>query len=124
MRQLRAAVATGGRCRPFRLVLDYLVSTHHGVTAELAVLDELTGGAWKLACLDPDEVRAARDLPGVWRCLGLRDRPQHATRRSAARNRTCTPTAYDWIHSVATVNRSSTSWIGSTPRPGPVGTAI
>ena len=28
------------------------------------------------------------------------------------------------IHSVDTVNASSTSWIGSTPSPGPVGTAI
>ena len=42
--------------------VDYLVSTRHGVSAELAVLDELTGGAWELACLDPNEIRAARDL--------------------------------------------------------------
>ncbi|EQD53563.1 hypothetical protein B1A_12338, partial [mine drainage metagenome] len=32
--------------------LDYLVVTRHGVHAELAVLDELTSGAWDLAGFD------------------------------------------------------------------------
>jgi len=42
--------------------LDYLVATRHGVEAELAVLDELAAGAWHLACLDTDELRAARTV--------------------------------------------------------------
>lgn len=42
--------------------LDYLVATRHGVQAELAMLDELGGGAWELACLDPAELRAARAI--------------------------------------------------------------
>jgi len=42
--------------------LDYLVATRHGVQAELAVLDELGGGAWELACLDAAELRAARTI--------------------------------------------------------------
>ena len=39
--------------------LDYLVAIRHGVRAELAVLDELSGGAWELACLDAAELRTA-----------------------------------------------------------------
>ncbi len=42
--------------------VDYLVSTRHGVPAELAVLDELAGGAWELPCLERTDVRAARDI--------------------------------------------------------------
>jgi len=42
--------------------LDYLVATRHGVQAELAVLDELGGGASELACLDAAELRAARTI--------------------------------------------------------------
>jgi predicted nucleic acid-binding protein len=42
--------------------LDYLVATRHGVRAELAVLDELGGGAWELACLDVAELRTARTI--------------------------------------------------------------
>ena len=42
--------------------LDYLVATRHGVQAELAVLDELGGGAWELVCLDAAELRAARTI--------------------------------------------------------------
>ena len=42
--------------------LDYLVATRHGVQAELAVLDELGGGAWELACLDVAELRTARTI--------------------------------------------------------------
>jgi predicted nucleic acid-binding protein len=42
--------------------LDHLVATRHGVQAELAVLDELGGGAWELACLDAAELRTARTI--------------------------------------------------------------
>ena len=42
--------------------LDYLVATRHGVNAELAVLDELTGGAWELANFDVDDVKQARSI--------------------------------------------------------------
>ncbi|MBA2696628.1 MAG: PIN domain-containing protein [Actinobacteria bacterium] len=42
--------------------LDYLVVTRHGVDAELAVLDELTGGAWELAGLGLAEVKTARSI--------------------------------------------------------------
>ncbi|HET6920461.1 MAG TPA: PIN domain-containing protein [Jiangellaceae bacterium] len=40
--------------------LDYLVASHLDVTAELAVLREMAGGAWELAALDAkDVIRAA-----------------------------------------------------------------
>ncbi len=39
--------------------LDYLVATRHGVTAELAVLAELAGGAWDLPGFDGDDLRQA-----------------------------------------------------------------
>lgn len=42
--------------------LDYLVATRHGVEAELAVLDELTGGAWELAAFDVDDLKHARTI--------------------------------------------------------------
>lgn len=42
--------------------LDYLVATRHGVKAELAVLDELTGGAWELACLDRAQLEQTRAI--------------------------------------------------------------
>jgi uncharacterized protein len=42
--------------------LDYLVATRHGVEAELAVLDELVGGAWILASFDGDDLAAARSV--------------------------------------------------------------
>lgn len=40
--------------------VDYLVSTRHGLSAELAVIDELAGGAWELAAIDVMDVQAAR----------------------------------------------------------------
>jgi predicted nucleic acid-binding protein len=40
--------------------VDYLVATRHGSAAELAVLGELTGGAWELASLDLANVHEAR----------------------------------------------------------------
>ena len=42
--------------------LDYLVATRHGVDAELAVLDELTGGAWELVGFDGDDLKQARSI--------------------------------------------------------------
>ena len=40
--------------------LDYLVASRLGVSAELAVLRELTGGAWDLPAIDRDELARAR----------------------------------------------------------------
>jgi hypothetical protein len=40
--------------------LDYLVASRLGVSAELAVLQELTGGAWDLPAIDVEELVKAR----------------------------------------------------------------
>lgn len=40
--------------------LDYLVASRLGVAAELAVLAELSGGAWDLAAIDIDGLEDAR----------------------------------------------------------------
>jgi predicted nucleic acid-binding protein len=40
--------------------LDYLVASRLGVSAELAVLGELTGGAWDLPAIDVEELVQAR----------------------------------------------------------------
>ena len=40
--------------------LDYLVASRLGVSAELAVLRELTGGAWDLPAIDVEELVQAR----------------------------------------------------------------
>ena len=55
--------------------LDHLVATRHGVQAELAVLDELGGGAWELACLDVAELRTARTIVDCYadQRIGLAD---------------------------------------------------
>ncbi len=42
--------------------LDYLVATRHGLKDELAVLDELAGGAWDLAAFDEAGLRRARGV--------------------------------------------------------------
>ena len=47
--------------------LDYLVATRHGVDDELAVLDELAGGAWDLAAFDEDGLRRARGVIASYR---------------------------------------------------------
>jgi predicted nucleic acid-binding protein len=47
--------------------LDYLVATRHGVDNELAVLDELAGGAWHLAAFDEAELRRARGVIASYR---------------------------------------------------------
>ena len=40
--------------------LDYLVASRLGVSAELAVLQELAGGAWDLPAIDVEELIKAR----------------------------------------------------------------
>ena len=42
--------------------LDYLVASRLGVTAELAVLAELIGGAWDLSAIDNEGLSDARDV--------------------------------------------------------------
>lgn len=42
--------------------LDYLLATRHGVDAELAVLDELTSGAWELASFGARDLAQARSI--------------------------------------------------------------
>jgi predicted nucleic acid-binding protein len=47
--------------------LDYLVATRVGIDAELAVLDELAGGAYDLAQLDGTDVARASAVIGRYR---------------------------------------------------------
>ena len=47
--------------------LDCLVATRHGVDAELAVLDELTGGAWELPGFSVDDLQRARSIVAKYR---------------------------------------------------------
>lgn len=48
---------------PFVLAeLDYLVATRLGLDAELAVLDELGGGAYVIADFGPADISSARDV--------------------------------------------------------------
>jgi len=42
--------------------LDYLLATRRGVPAELAVLDELSGGGWELPDFGAVDLRRARDI--------------------------------------------------------------
>ena len=42
--------------------LDYLVATRMGTVAELAVLDELAGGAYDLAQLDAHDIRSCAHI--------------------------------------------------------------
>ena len=51
--------------------LDYLVATRRGVDAELAVLAELSGGAYELARMDAPDVVAARRVVERYRDLGV-----------------------------------------------------
>jgi predicted nucleic acid-binding protein len=55
--------------------LDYLVATRHGADDELAVLDELTGGAWDLAAFDRDGLRRSREVISRYRdqAIGVAD---------------------------------------------------
>jgi predicted nucleic acid-binding protein len=47
--------------------LDYLVATRHGVDDELAVLDELAGGAWDLPAFDQGGLRRSREVISSYR---------------------------------------------------------
>jgi uncharacterized protein len=47
--------------------LDYLVATRHGVDNELAVLEELAGGAWDLAALNEEGLGRARGIIASYR---------------------------------------------------------
>ncbi|MDN5854143.1 MAG: PIN domain-containing protein [Actinomycetia bacterium] len=47
--------------------LDYLVVTRHGVGAGLAVLGELSGGAWELADVGIDDVKRASAIIAKYR---------------------------------------------------------
>ena len=51
--------------------VDYLVATRKGVDAELAVLAELSGGAYELATMDADDLAAARRVVERYRGLGI-----------------------------------------------------
>ena len=51
--------------------LDYLVATRLGVDAELAVLDELAGGAYELDRLGGDDVRACAGVIERYRDQGI-----------------------------------------------------
>ncbi|MDE0162451.1 MAG: PIN domain-containing protein [Acidimicrobiaceae bacterium] len=51
--------------------VDYLVATRKGVDAELAVLAELSGGAYELADMDPEALAAARRVVARYRDLGV-----------------------------------------------------
>ena len=55
--------------------LDYLVATRHGVDDELAVIDELAGGAWELAAFDEEGLRRARAIVARYRdqAIGVAD---------------------------------------------------
>lgn len=39
--------------------LDYIVATRHGIMAEIAVLEELAGGAWELPAFGATDMAAA-----------------------------------------------------------------
>jgi predicted nucleic acid-binding protein len=47
--------------------LDYLVATRHGVDAELAVLAELSGGAYELPSIGTDDLKTAAAVVAKYR---------------------------------------------------------
>ena len=51
--------------------LDYLVVRKLGVEVELALLDDVTAGAYRLAPIGPAEVAAARSVIERYRDLGI-----------------------------------------------------
>ena len=55
--------------------LDYLVATRHGVDDELAVLEELTGGAWDLPAFDQEGLRRCSEVISGYRdqAIGVAD---------------------------------------------------
>jgi predicted nucleic acid-binding protein len=42
--------------------LDYLLASRHGVSAELAALEDLAGGAWDLPAIDSETLSQARGV--------------------------------------------------------------
>ncbi len=77
--------------------VDYLVATRHGVDAEVAVLDELAGGAWELAAFDTSDLLAALAVIGSYadQEIGLADASIVIL---AARHRTRTVATLDRRH--------------------------
>jgi hypothetical protein len=64
-----SAVLTGAKeplaVSPYVLAeLDYLVASRLGVTAELAMLGELAGGAWDLPAIDAGDIAMASSIIG------------------------------------------------------------
>lgn len=55
--------------------LDYLVATRHGVDAELAVLEQLGGGAWELAGFSAQDLTRAQSVIATYRdqTIGVAD---------------------------------------------------
>jgi uncharacterized protein len=51
--------------------IDYMVLDKVGVAQELAVIDDLTSGAYEIADVDVDDVRAARSLAARHRDLKI-----------------------------------------------------
>ena len=51
--------------------VDYLVATRRGVEAELAVLGELSGGAYELAAMDAEDVAEAARVVRRYSDLGI-----------------------------------------------------
>ncbi len=51
--------------------VDYLVATRKGVDAELAVLAELSGGAYELATMGAEDLAVARRVVERYRDLGV-----------------------------------------------------
>jgi uncharacterized protein len=77
--------------------LDYLLATRHGVEAELAVLTELSGGAYVLAALDADDLADAAKVIAKYRdqAIGVADASLVVL---AARHRTRTIMTLDRRH--------------------------
>ena len=77
--------------------LDYLVASRLGVTAELAVLAELAGGAWDLPAIDAEGLAEAREV--IERCADQRISVADASNVVlAARYRTSTIVTLDRRH--------------------------
>lgn len=51
--------------------LDYLVASRKGVDAELAVLAELSGGAYELAAMSAEDIGLAAEVITRYRDLGI-----------------------------------------------------
>lgn len=77
--------------------VDFLVASRHGVTAEVAVVDELAGGAWELASIDVDGLKQARSVIARYRDqeIGVADASNVVL---AAQHRTRTIVTFDHRH--------------------------